>query len=1184
MNQTRLFIEGQEVELDNSVQFAITKQFEDILNPTSIINTWSKTVAIPFTQSNNKLFGHIYNPSRLIMGTSGVIGVGGTTYTGSGAVGIYFDPLRKLNFRLEWNGDTIMTGYAKLNDIKRNGKKSTYNLTLFGELGKIFQELKKITFNINDENSDYIIDGSQYVDSAINKSLVVSSWNSTGQTHSSLSDSTITDIIGFAPNNSYYDEFDPKSFQLGVEKAMTFVDVLKEKWDDGNGGYVTGIEPQTAIPDGMLPRDIGEFRSYYQTPFIYWNKLWQIFQAKAEQTTGYTWDLDSEWFNINNPYWYKLVYMLKPFNVKNGTSLENYYTKWGRTSALDRSLGRSRTPGSPATVLKMAMPSGWDTVPTIKNEASKLLMTYGDAGSPEYDTDYPHYPTDVAVFRCPDEFTSIAFKWTFQLLIETPGSCHFKDTAGLIVSVRMWGCDDWRTPTANARLIQTNNYIVRHEGSGYTYSNYTPIDTGTSPDSGSARYKLYPTFNSGFTASSTKCGPYCYFTIEASYTETEPFYRENMGDLGSVYLQQATTCTAVLSSGAFRSGTNFTLNDLWDNNFNIFEQILNYCKMYRIMVIADNVEKKLKFIPFVTYFGDYYVTDWTDKVDMSKEFTINPVTFEDKYVIFNYADNESKLGKRYKEAWGLDYGEKKLITQYNFNEEERDLFSSEITSSITNTDFSLSWGNIYDRNVISYSLPAEIFPYAKDDDGKFIGNFGAFFFHNGKRNFDTTASLHMRGVSISDDTNFQQAYDTYYYSQSQDGTSVTTYPALDIVSSDGEKLCIFNKPMENYTYAKNLNTTKGIYDMFWSMYINERYNIQNKKVTCYIKLSPLDFSSFEQKNFVTIDNVLYIVNKIYDYDITSSNPTKVDLITVQNLTAYYVDYYTDYLNVSPDTINIDGASGTQDITVNAYHNGWNFEILDSNGNSVSNPQGVTVSKINDTTLRVTKTSDIQLNYIIRFYTVTRSTTVSVTGARSPYFRFYPATITARKNHSDEFDILIETNFEQFSLLASNTVQWYNGSVWKNTAFTASSSTVPGWASGDSTTYNEAHEDRTANLHIKIVNPTANGNVTFFDRMGEGIQYFYLPYTAIETNVLTIDPEEYSLNYHGGTFGVTGTSSSAWSWTYPQGVSMYGGSSGEAGEISSTFNVQYGQPNTTLTCTVTNTEGISKSLYIHLTTS
>ena len=100
---TRLFIENKEIELDESVQFAITKQFEDLSNPTNIINDWSKTVSIPFTANNNAIFGHIYNPDRLI-----VVGNSDTL------TGIYFDPSKKLDMRLQDGDNVLMTGYAKM--------------------------------------------------------------------------------------------------------------------------------------------------------------------------------------------------------------------------------------------------------------------------------------------------------------------------------------------------------------------------------------------------------------------------------------------------------------------------------------------------------------------------------------------------------------------------------------------------------------------------------------------------------------------------------------------------------------------------------------------------------------------------------------------------------------------------------------------------------------------------------------------------------------------------------------------------------------------------------------------------------------------------------------------------------------------------------------------------------------
>lgn len=1168
---TRLFIENKEIELDESVQFAITKQFEDLSNPTTIINDWSKTVSIPFTIKNHNIFGHIYNPDKATIATSGTANTG-----------IYFDPLKKLDFRLEWDNAILMTGYAKMNEVKQKNGSGSYEITLFGQLGKVFQDLSKITFNVNDENSDYIIDGTQYVDTAINKSLVISSWNSTGQSTYSLDDSSVIDIIGFAPNNTYYEEFDPKSYQNNTSEAKLFTETLKNKWSDGSNGFVTGVEPETAIPNGMLPRDIGEFRSYYQTPFIYWNKLWQIFQKKAEQLTGYIWELDSDWFNISNPYYSKLVYMLKSFNVKNGTSLENHYTKWGR-DVNNRTLGRSTTPGSPQLVQKFAMPVGESVVTNNKIEAYPLLPTYDD---PQYAAMYPHVPTTCAVFKCPDDFSSIIYKWHIPMYITTKVSgSHLKDNAGLIISMKMWGCDDNITQS-NSRLIQTNNYIIRHEGSGFTYSDYTPIDTGTSSSSGADSYRLVFELSSNFSASAAKCGPYCYFTIECSYTTSDPM-NYDMQDAGYTFYKENTYVDVNLNSGAFRSGVNFTLNDLWDNSYNLFEQILNYCKMYRILIFTDDINKKLKFIKATKYFQTYTISNWTDKLDLSKDFIVTPITFDKKYVVFNYDDNKTKLGGAYKESWGINYGEKKIITQYNFNDDIQKLFNKKITASITNTDFSLSWTNLYDYNKISYSLPAEIFPYAKDKDNKQTNNFGAFYFHNGKRNFDTTATLRMRDVKVSDDTAFQQSNDTYYYSQGQNGSSVTTYPAIDIVYSDNEKLCLFNKPMENFTYAKNLGNSFGIYDMFWKIYINERYNIQNKQVTCYLKLKPIDFTNFEYRNFVQINNMIYFVNKIYDYDITSSQSTKVDLITIQDVASYYVDYYSDYLEVTPETITINGSTGSSDITVNAFQNAWNYKIYDENGYEVTNPTEISLSRVNNTTLRVTKNGDYTLNYTIRIYTATRSTNAIITGARAPYIEFIPERVIVTKNATTEFDIRVLTNFYNVVMLTSSIVKWYNGTEWKSNVYQAAYY-VPGFGSGNSTTYNEAHEDRDFTIHVKTVNPPSSNNISFFEK--EPVtQYYYLPYIAtnntsfviLNANGTDVQGEE-NVDYRGtaSTKGYKVYSTTSWSATLPSGVSAYGPTSGTAGTTDVTFNWGSSSPGSSKTITFTISGGSTYNLICH----
>lgn len=853
----RLYIENNEIELDKSVTFAITKQFEDLSNPTTIINDWSKTVSIPFTQRNNNIFGHIYNPNKSIVD--------------GGSVGVYFNPLKKLDFRLTWNDTILMMGYAKMNEVKQINGKGTYEITLFGQLGRVFQEMQKITFDTSTDDTNYLIDGSQYVDEYINKDLVYQSWTSSGQTHDQLYPRkltiqggivinhpaySLTDIIGFAPNNAFGDEFKYDVYQPSSDFTKKFSDTLGTGFTEA-----TGVEPDTAIGNGLFPREIGEYRSYYQLPFIYWNKLFQIFQTKAESITGYNFDLDSTWFNTGNTNWYNLVYMLKPFDVKNGTEKDdvNTYTVFPYSS-----MGWEAEHGSYTSTLQTHRTR--NLCATITYTEQIPLIDSGITG------------TDGKWYTLSGDGVSTTFKihslWGLYDSNGSSSTSTLNNNNALIVCINAVGENGY---------TKTIKYLIKHSDCSLSESGANVINyDGSTKASSEDRI----TIDTQFIVTKAEYGNSIRFRFEA-YWKNDNWPLTSNGYIVTFYPDEYNNPNRLYISvmnNIRRSFSHFTLNDLWNNDYNLFDEVIKYCKMYRISISVDEIGKKVIFKPYSKYFSGYTVVDWTDMVDKSRDFNIVPITFENKYVLFNYKESSTKSGKEYNEKYGVNYGEYRLTTEYNFNGDTTKLFDN-ITPSITNTDNVLSWNNLNTYKKIIYSFPAEIFVYNKNKDKKQVDLFGAYYFHCGLSNFSTEAALHLRSVWLTDDTAFQQANNTYCYNQTQDGAiNVLTYPHLDIVK--GNNLCIFNIPQENYTYLNNYSGKTSIYTSIWENYINERYNVQNKKITCYIKISPLDFTNFDWNKFVRIGNQLCIVNKIYDYDIATNEPTKVDLITIQNVSGY----------------------------------------------------------------------------------------------------------------------------------------------------------------------------------------------------------------------------------------------------------------------------------------------------------
>ena len=127
-----------------------------------------------------------------------------------------------------------------------------------------------------------------------------------------------------------------------------------------------------------MPREIGEYRSYLQQPYIRFKELFKIFQTKAESLTGYKFDLDPTWFNENNPYWDKLIYMLKRFDIENTQIKTNQYTNYGFRALFWKG---DRDPNGNYTDLKsdyFAPTSKQESVAIYNNEVFSLPADAGN--------------------------------------------------------------------------------------------------------------------------------------------------------------------------------------------------------------------------------------------------------------------------------------------------------------------------------------------------------------------------------------------------------------------------------------------------------------------------------------------------------------------------------------------------------------------------------------------------------------------------------------------------------------------------------------------------------------------------------------------------------------------------------------------------------------------------------------
>jgi len=159
---TRIFIEGYELDLTQGLSNQITYAIDDLQNIDSKSTSFTKTIILPGTTNNNKLFGNIFDFNNANFDNPL-----------DANVLINFNAARNAAARIEIDGLQIMKGVLRLLEIIHVDGHIEYECALFGELGGFISSLgnKKL------EDLDF----SDY-DHTYSYTNIVNSWDASGGT------------------------------------------------------------------------------------------------------------------------------------------------------------------------------------------------------------------------------------------------------------------------------------------------------------------------------------------------------------------------------------------------------------------------------------------------------------------------------------------------------------------------------------------------------------------------------------------------------------------------------------------------------------------------------------------------------------------------------------------------------------------------------------------------------------------------------------------------------------------------------------------------------------------------------------------------------------------------------------------------------------------------------------------
>lgn len=911
----RLIIDGHDAELNEKVSVALNKKYESLKDPTGYYTDYSKTVNLPMTAVNNQIFSSVFRCDQVVTNRT-------------------IDPRKKVDFVLLHNEELVMRGYLKVTNVYNSGKNKYYQINLFSELGGLLNDMKQLTYDTKAE-AKYVMPNVLSRGCNINRHIVK---NSFIQEDHNLDYNTKTDLdhIGF------YCEYGGK-----------YKDFESDKWVDNTEHKIVDEYKVGSKAKKFGERDEHYYhihRSYYQRPYIWIDSLWQQVKHKMEAISDYKINLDPSFFNAHNPYYSNLIYTLPSlYDTSNETLASTMTEKFG-----------------------------WiDKQYVMHNEAQENLSNHHKAIMPFVHSGGSHiYSTESQRFNVNNGFP-VHYKekmvwWLFAANPDfqlTNGYCRIREDNPIFITVR----------AVNA---YNNAYIPGASFTVMLYSNNLPetsvyydaaIDCGITSRN-HPNVVVIPDNDRGKDQGYWWSGE---MTVEFDVNTTEPFYivadnyaannadpfeialgswipqwdwlwsdlyytTGNMSKGHSVYLRCVNA--EVEQTSNIRSNAEITMEKLWRSEKSVFDVLLEYAKMFHLVFDLDQDNKVLNIMTRNRYFSKYHIEDWSDKVDRNKDFILQPINFDKKYLIYGYKDGKGQRMEYYQSKYKAGYGEKRIDTELEFNTDEDKLFDKMTPSMISSKkqysywkDFVYNIGLLNDTEDEKF-LVNEYFP-ENDAEGSNAEMDGQFYFRNGRQPVDYELS-NFGYAYITDDSEIEIKNKSFCWSLS-DGLIVDCqyYPAISTYSADGKYSIQFNEPKELYFNRTVVpyNNPVYVYDAFWKDYINERWSVQNKVLTCYMYIDAEDFKRYQFNTFIQIDNVLYLPNAISDFDVTSNGSTKVELVQVYDKSKY-LNSHINFAYLYADRNNI---TLTKNITVVNVYSSSNWRVLNC-------PEWVGYSYNNDT--------------------------------------------------------------------------------------------------------------------------------------------------------------------------------------------------------------------------------------------
>lgn len=946
-----LYIGDMEVEFNQPPDILYTYQTTELTNPTVIKNSFSKQITIYGSPQNNNIFGQYWDVERL-QGTSN-------------GIGAYFNPSKKVPFTLYINGDIYESGYVKLDEVKIvEGKSIEYNITLYGGLGQFFYNLST---DWNTGNKRTLADLNYYewsestepldLSFIINKDTVASAWTS-------INSNDVYSVINFAPVYAGIpDNLDADKVVMNFNNLMAFPSATTkdDKTYTTSNGYALATLPQK-----LMSEEVRDYRSYLQTPVI---RVKNVLEAicRPENNSGlydngYEVDLDSDFFNTTNPYYWD-SWMTLPLLA----NLEFDYSG-GTPTAYTGSFTTAYTANGYIYTFPLSAAT------TASNTTVKISFDLGVVcpGTPQSNL-YMYYT------RLKGRGTRVYYRNAYGIQLYASNTLSTSLENILAGSDVKWLTGEQKYDYQDA--VNTNQYRKKYNNSNIEtiIGNFVNVPSSVQYVF-NKRIELtcdLPVGSTCFKIQIARCNVLNNSEKNMLFTSTSPNsgekreatllpFRTLPSDDKSVTLQEA-------DEGSSYSNRYISKQMLLGTEFSPADFLLSYCKQFGLYIYKDRVEDKIYIKTRENFYHRDKVIDIQDKIDRLKDIYVKPLNIDYGFFSLSNTAENSKFENDYTQKYGKIYGQKIIATGYDFNADTKDLISSSFKGAVQAKEMSqyfyrpLADIHPYPFNGMKYTLyedgnyesgttdvavnifeiPQYFNPYNSEFPGYDLVSKPIFYDATKKPLNTEYVMLFFNGYEYVGNFNWNLTDDIgAMYKLNNNPCWLLTVESADTNGNviakpieqfpkfsrwyEGNKWMIyswdFGSPRELYVPDMTNNDEGNIYYNYFKTYYEDAYDVNSKVVEAYVINT--DFKEEDLRYFYWFDNAIWRLNKIEDYNVTSFDGTKCQFIKVQDINNYTNEEATTelWIKVELDKYVLPQSGGTIVGTVKTSDNGpWNIE-------------------------------------------------------------------------------------------------------------------------------------------------------------------------------------------------------------------------------------------------------------------